>query len=140
MGIPTFLWTKIKLTIRAQCGLTMRRGAYLAWRRRGSLAPRDLAWPTRSTIDSSASFLSSPFSSSASSSWTSREDERTAFESTVGNTRLVRLKGPSEITGCHIFGKAEYENPGIFCRSLYIVPFHAFYLCYMTPFPFLVTR
>ena len=36
----------------------------------------------------------------------------TAFEQAVGNTRLLRLHGPSEETGCNIFGKAEYENPG----------------------------
>jgi hypothetical protein len=35
-----------------------------------------------------------------------------AFEQTVGNTRLVRLSHASRSTGCDIFGKAEYENPG----------------------------
>ena len=30
----------------------------------------------------------------------------------IGNTPLVRLKQPSELTGCHIYGKAEYLNPG----------------------------
>lgn len=30
----------------------------------------------------------------------------------VGNTRLVYLKYFSEISGCNIFGKCEYENPG----------------------------
>ena len=35
-----------------------------------------------------------------------------AFEQTVGNTRLVRLKHASEVTGCDILAKAEYENPG----------------------------
>lgn len=30
----------------------------------------------------------------------------------VGNTPLVRLKGPSERTGCDIWGKCEYLNPG----------------------------
>ena len=30
----------------------------------------------------------------------------------IGNTPLVRLKQPSELTGCHIYGKAEYYNPG----------------------------
>lgn len=30
----------------------------------------------------------------------------------IGNTPLVRLKGPSEATGCDIFGKCEYANPG----------------------------
>lgn len=30
----------------------------------------------------------------------------------VGNTPLVRLKGPSEATGCEILGKCEFMNPG----------------------------
>jgi cysteine synthase len=30
----------------------------------------------------------------------------------IGNTPLVRLKGPSEATGCEIFGKCEFANPG----------------------------
>ncbi|QFU09168.1 Cysteine synthase [Rhodobacteraceae bacterium THAF1] len=30
----------------------------------------------------------------------------------VGNTPLIRLKGPSEATGCEILGKAEFMNPG----------------------------
>ena len=32
--------------------------------------------------------------------------------SQIGNTPLVRLKQASELTGCHIYGKAEYLNPG----------------------------
>ena len=32
--------------------------------------------------------------------------------SLIGNTPLVRLKGPSEATGCDIFGKCEFANPG----------------------------
>ena len=32
--------------------------------------------------------------------------------SQIGNTPLVKLKQPSEITGCNIYGKAEYFNPG----------------------------
>ena len=32
--------------------------------------------------------------------------------SQIGNTPLVRLKQPSELTGCNIYGKAEYLNPG----------------------------
>ena len=32
--------------------------------------------------------------------------------SLIGNTPLVRLKGPSEATGCDIFGKCEFTNPG----------------------------
>jgi cysteine synthase A len=30
----------------------------------------------------------------------------------IGNTPLVRLKGPSEAAGCDIFGKCEFANPG----------------------------
>jgi len=30
----------------------------------------------------------------------------------VGNTPLIRLRGPSEATGCEILGKAEFMNPG----------------------------
>jgi cysteine synthase A len=30
----------------------------------------------------------------------------------VGNTPLVRLKGPSERTGCEVLGKCEFLNPG----------------------------
>ena len=32
--------------------------------------------------------------------------------SQIGNTPLVKLKQASELTGCNIFGKAEYFNPG----------------------------
>ena len=30
----------------------------------------------------------------------------------IGNTPLIRLRGPSEITGCTVLGKAEFLNPG----------------------------
>ena len=30
----------------------------------------------------------------------------------IGNTPLIKLKASSEITGCNIYGKAEYLNPG----------------------------
>ncbi|ARE39162.1 Cysteine synthase [Rhodovulum sp. P5] len=30
----------------------------------------------------------------------------------IGNTPLIRLKGPSDATGCDILGKAEFMNPG----------------------------
>ncbi|WP_140984029.1 cysteine synthase A [Asticcacaulis tiandongensis] len=30
----------------------------------------------------------------------------------IGNTPLIRLKGPSEQTGCEIYAKAEFLNPG----------------------------
>jgi len=34
------------------------------------------------------------------------------FVGTIGNTPLIKLKGPSEATGCTILGKAEFLNPG----------------------------
>ncbi|OAI51786.1 cysteine synthase [Betaproteobacteria bacterium SCGC AG-212-J23] len=37
---------------------------------------------------------------------------RDGFVGTIGNTPLVRLRGPSEVTGCNILGKAEFLNPG----------------------------
>ena len=30
----------------------------------------------------------------------------------IGNTPLIKLKAASELTGCNIYGKAEYLNPG----------------------------
>src|SRR5579883_1693439 len=30
----------------------------------------------------------------------------------IGNTPLIRLRGPSDETGCEILGKAEFLNPG----------------------------
>ena len=42
----------------------------------------------------------------------------------IGNTPLVRLTGPSEETGCDIFGKCEFVNPGASVKdraALYIV-------------------
>src|SRR6201991_2325971 len=42
----------------------------------------------------------------------------------IGNTPMVRLKGPSEATGCDIFGKCEFANPGASVKdraALYIV-------------------
>jgi cysteine synthase A len=39
-------------------------------------------------------------------------DIRDGFISTIGNTPLIRLRGPSEVTGCEILGKAEFLNPG----------------------------
>ncbi len=34
------------------------------------------------------------------------------FVEGIGNTPLIKLRGPSEETGCDIYGKAEYLNPG----------------------------
>ena len=42
----------------------------------------------------------------------------------IGNTPLIRLKGPSERTGCEILGKAEFMNPGQSVKdraALYII-------------------
>ena len=38
--------------------------------------------------------------------------ETNSIISQIGNTPLVRLKQASELTGCNIYGKAEYFNPG----------------------------
>ena len=38
--------------------------------------------------------------------------ETSSIISQIGNTPLVRLKQASELTGCNIYGKAEYFNPG----------------------------
>ncbi len=35
----------------------------------------------------------------------------------IGNTPLIRLKKASEITGCEIYGKAEFLNPGQSVRT-----------------------
>jgi cysteine synthase A len=51
-------------------------------------------------------------------------DIRGGFTETIGNTPLIRLKGPSERTGCEILGKAEFLNPGGSVKdraALYIV-------------------
>ena len=34
------------------------------------------------------------------------------FIQSIGNTPLIKLKTASEITGCNIYGKAEFLNPG----------------------------
>jgi cysteine synthase len=39
-------------------------------------------------------------------------DIRDGFIGSIGNTPLIRLRGPSELTGCEILGKAEFLNPG----------------------------
>jgi cysteine synthase len=39
-------------------------------------------------------------------------DVRDGFVGTIGDTPLIRLRGPSEATGCEILGKAEFLNPG----------------------------
>ena len=37
---------------------------------------------------------------------------RDGFVGAIGNTPLLRLRGPSQATGCNILGKAEFLNPG----------------------------
>ena len=37
---------------------------------------------------------------------------RNGLVEAIGHTPLIRLRGPSEATGCEILGKAEYLNPG----------------------------
>ena len=51
-------------------------------------------------------------------------DMREDLAGLIGNTPLVRLKGPSEATGCEIYGKAEFMNPGQSVKdraALYII-------------------
>ena len=38
--------------------------------------------------------------------------ENNTIISQIGNTPLIRLRQASELTGCNIYGKAEYFNPG----------------------------
>ena len=49
---------------------------------------------------------------------------RDGFVESIGRTPLIRLRGPSELTGCEILGKAEFLNPGGSVKdraALYIV-------------------
>jgi cysteine synthase A len=39
-------------------------------------------------------------------------DTRTSVVDAIGNTPLIRLRRASEATGCEIYGKAEFMNPG----------------------------
>jgi cysteine synthase A len=39
-------------------------------------------------------------------------DVKNGFIGTIGNTPLIKLKKASELTGCNIYGKAEFLNPG----------------------------
>ena len=39
----------------------------------------------------------------------------------IGNTPLIKLKYPSEITGCNIYGKAEFMNPGGSVKDLSLI-------------------
>ena len=49
---------------------------------------------------------------------------RQGFRDAVGNTPLIKLREASENTGCNIYGKAEFLNPGGSVKdraALYIV-------------------
>jgi cysteine synthase A len=39
-------------------------------------------------------------------------DVKASVVDTIGNTPLIRLRRASELTGCEIYGKAEFMNPG----------------------------
>ena len=39
-------------------------------------------------------------------------DVKSGFIDSIGNTPLIKLIGPSQATGCNIYGKAEFLNPG----------------------------
>ncbi|GBE43137.1 MAG TPA: cysteine synthase A [Rhizobiales bacterium] len=39
-------------------------------------------------------------------------DIKTSVVDAIGNTPLIKLRGPSQATGCTILGKAEFLNPG----------------------------
>ena len=39
-------------------------------------------------------------------------EKASEFIKLIGNTPLIKLKKMSELTGCNIYGKAEFLNPG----------------------------
>ena len=43
------------------------------------------------------------------------------FVEAIGNTPLFKLKAASEVTGCNIYGKAEYLNPGGSVKDLSLI-------------------
>ena len=43
------------------------------------------------------------------------------FIESIGNTPLIKLKAASDITGCNIYGKAEYLNPGGSVKDLSLI-------------------
>ena len=52
------------------------------------------------------------------------EETKAGFTETIGNTPLIRLHQASELTGCDIYGKAEFLNPGSSVKdraALYII-------------------
>jgi cysteine synthase A len=44
---------------------------------------------------------------------------RSGFIDSIGNTPLIKLRAASEATGCDIYGKAEFLNPGGSKRQLF---------------------
>ena len=49
---------------------------------------------------------------------------QTLLPDVIGNTPLLYLRKASELTGCHIYGKAEFMNPGQSVKdraALYII-------------------
>jgi cysteine synthase len=79
-----------------------------------------LTFPCRAIVDRSLAptrivkiaRMSSSKKSSSSSSSSFVPAVYNSFVDAVGNTPLILLKGPSERTGCKIYGKAEFLNPG----------------------------
>ena len=43
------------------------------------------------------------------------------FIESIGNTPLIKLKAASEITGCNVYGKADYLNPGGSVKDLSLI-------------------
>ena len=41
-----------------------------------------------------------------------KKDIKEDFIDTIGNPPLIKLNKASELTGCDIYGKAEFLNPG----------------------------
>ena len=86
-----------------------------------SAVPADAA-PSPSPSASSSASVAAPavdpaaFVSSAPATvsvpWASPLYSGSSFASLVGNTPLILLRGLSAVTGCRIYGKAEYTNPG----------------------------
>ena len=49
------------------------------------------------------------------------KNAQNSFIEGIGNTPLIKLKAASEITGCNIYGKAEYLNPGGSVKDLSLI-------------------
>ena len=43
------------------------------------------------------------------------------FIEAIGDTPLIKLKAASDLTGCTIFGKAEFLNPGGSVKDLSLI-------------------